>query len=145
MTKRHPDISCPIRFDPDEKPLGTFVRGMSRSLCFLAHSTSYCFNAFELGPAWAENACRQYLNQPRKSSAAFHPDRLQKCRADCGDKPNLSKTIIKIVLGQQLELTGVALLHKGVHFFGKTMAKVGFGVTTQVCGTFADTAKLLYL
>jgi hypothetical protein len=31
-------------------------------------------------------------------------------------KPNLSKTILKRVLGQQLELTGVALTHKGTHF-----------------------------
>ena len=60
-------------------------------------------------------------------------------------KPDLSKTILKIVLGQQLELTGVALTHKGAHSFWNTMAEVGLGVTTQVCGTFTDAAKLLYL
>jgi hypothetical protein len=60
-------------------------------------------------------------------------------------KPNLSESILKIVLGQQLELNGVALTHKSVNFFGNTVAKVGLGIATQVCGTFADAAKLLYL
>ena len=32
-------------------------------------------------------------------------------------KPNLSESILKIVLGQQLELNGVALTHKSVDFF----------------------------
>ena len=55
VTIRHPDILCPIRFDPNEKPLGMFVCGMSGLLCLdnnlsnLAHRR--CFNAFELGPA----------------------------------------------------------------------------------------------
>ena len=52
-----------------------------------------------------------------KSGAAFHPDKLQNAMLMVETKPNLSITILKAVLGQQLDLTGVALTHKGIHFF----------------------------
>ena len=60
-------------------------------------------------------------------------------------KLNLIETILEIVLRQHLELVGLCHPDKFIDTVWKTMGKLGLRVTSQVCGAFADTTKLLYL
>ena len=143
LTNRHPATSCPIRLEAVENPLVKFIRGMSRSLCLdnlmprLAQNISYCFNANNLGPAWAEKASRQYLNHPSRNQVKhFARTGTENARLIVHTKSNLIEAILKIkkVLRQHLKL--VSLAHHPNEFIDtvrKTMGKLGFRVTGQVC------------
>ena len=60
-------------------------------------------------------------------------------------KSNLCKTIFKVVLRQHFELIDLGHPDKFIDTIWKIMGKLGFWVTNQVCGAFADTTKLLCL
>jgi hypothetical protein len=60
-------------------------------------------------------------------------------------KSNMGKPFLKIGLRQHLELIGEALVHKGIHFSGKTVEELRLRETCQVREALADATKLFDL
>ena len=103
----------------------------------LAHRRRIALTLFELGPAWAEKACRQYLNQTKGNQVKhFAWTGSKNAMLIVVTKPNPSETTLKIVLGQQVELTGVALTHKGIRFWEHNGGSWIWSDQSSTCGTF---------